>query len=72
MDEVLIRFSHIGQAIFKELDGKDFCASREVSRSLYHFFSDERILQKAYKKRIQEKIHDLTKEVEQNDCFEQS
>ena len=62
MEEILLRFSHIGQAIFKELNGKDFCKSKEVNRSWYHFINNERSLQTAYKYRIQEKIDILTGE----------
>ena len=74
MEEILSRFQHIGEDIFKELNGKDFCKSMEVSRSWNHFIRIERLLQtaykshKAYKKRIQEKIQDLTKEIE-NDPY---
>ena len=64
MEEILLRFSHIGQAIFKELNGRDFCQSREVNRQWYHFISNERALQKAYKKQIEDKIQSLNDEIE--------
>ena len=69
MEEVLSRFPHIGEDIFKELYGKDFLKSMEVSRSWNYFIRNERVLQKAYKahkankKRIQKKIQTLTKEI---------
>ena len=66
MEEVLLRFSHIGHAIFKELNGKDFCISREVGRSWYHFIKSERALKKAYKKRIQGKVQTLNQEIHGN------
>ena len=75
MEEVLLRFPHIGEDIFKELGGKNFCKSMEVSRSWNYFIRNERALQKAYKnhkaykKVIQEKIQTLTKEI---DCWAQS
>ena len=67
MEEILLRFSHIGQAIFKELNGRDFAMSREVNRSWYHFISGERALQKAYRKQIQDKIQILANEIDQNE-----
>ena len=63
MEEIISRFPMIGQAIYKELDRKDFCRSREVNRSWNYFMSNERALQKAYKKRIQEKIQTLKEEI---------
>ena len=62
MEEVLLRFPHIGDNIYKELDSKDFCRSKEVNRSWNYFIRNERILQKDYKKRIQVKIDNLTEE----------
>ena len=65
MEEVLLRFPHIGEGIFKKLNGKDFFKSMEVSRSWNHFISNQRVLQKAYKnhKAIQERIQSLTEEI---------
>ena len=60
MEEILLRFPHIGRAIFKELNGKDFGKSSEVNQSWYHFITNDRALQRIYKKRIQDKIHILT------------
>ena len=62
MEEIILRFSLIGQAIFKELNGRDFCKSKEVTQSWYHFISNERDLQRAYKSRIEDKIHSLTED----------
>ena len=62
MEEILLRFSHIGRAVFIELNGKDFGKSREVNRDWYHFINNERALQKVNKIRIQEKIQTLTEE----------
>ena len=59
MEEILFRFPLIGDNIFKELKGRDFCKSMEVSRSWNYFINNERILQKAYKKRMQDKIEEL-------------
>ena len=64
MEEILLRFSHIGQAIFKELNGRDFCKSREVTQWWYYFISNERALQKAFKKQIQAKIQYLAEETD--------
>ena len=69
MEEILLRFPHIGHHIFKELNYKNFCKSMEVSKSWNYFIKSERVLQnaykahKAYKKRIQEKIQSLTDEI---------
>ena len=69
MEEVLSRFPHIGEDIFKELGGKDFFKSMEVSRSWNFFIKNQKVLQNAYKthkankKRVQEKIQILTKEI---------
>ena len=60
MEEILSRFPNIGDDIFKELDSKDFCKSKEVSRSWSHFISNSR----AYKKGIQDKIQALTEEID--------
>ena len=60
MEETLLRFPHIGDAIFKELNDNDFCKSMEVNRSWNSFINKRRVLQKAYKKRIQHKIQTLT------------
>ena len=64
MEEILLRFSHIGQAIFKELNGRDFCKSREVNRQWLYFINNERVLKNSYKKMIQDKVQDLTDEIE--------
>ena len=70
MEEVLLRFSHIGEGIYKELNGKDFCKSMEVTRSWNYFIRDQRVLQRAYKvhkaigiQRIHKMIQTLTKEI---------
>ena len=70
MEEVLSRFPHIGEGIFKELDGKGFCKSMEVKRSWNYFIRNQRVLQGAYKahklqgkKIIQEKIQSLSEEI---------
>ena len=65
----MLRFPHIGEDIFKELGGRNFCKSMEVSRSWNYFIRNEKVLQraykdhKAYKKIIQAKIQILTKEL---------
>ena len=64
MEEILLRFSHIGRAIFNELDGRDFCTSREVTQSWDLFISNDRVLQRAYKNRIQDNIQTLTEEAD--------
>ena len=66
MEEILSRFPHLGEGIFKELNGKDFCKSMEVKRSWNYFIRNQRVLQKAYKayKAIQEKIQALSNEIE--------
>ena len=66
MEEILLRFSLIGQAIFKELNGRDLCKSKEVNRSWNQFINNEIALQKAYKNRIQEKIQTLDEEIDGN------
>ena len=55
-------------AVFKELNGRDFCNSRKVSRAWNNLISNETALQEAYKKRIQERIQTLTEEIE-NDGY---
>ena len=59
MEEIISRFPHMGEDIFKELNSKDFCKSTEVSRSWNYFIRNQRVLKKAYKKRIQNRIHTL-------------
>ena len=69
MEDILLRFPHIGEDIFKELGGRNFCKSMKVSRSWNYFIRNERVLQraykdyKAYKNIIQVKIQALTKEI---------
>ena len=46
-----------------ELNSKDFCKSKEVTRTWNYFINTERAMQKAYKIRIQEKIQTLTEEI---------
>ena len=48
MEEVLLRFPHIGEGIYKKLNGKDFCKSMEVTRSWNYFIRNQRVLQRAY------------------------
>ena len=68
MEEVLSRFPHIGEGIFKQLNGKDFFKSLVVSQSWNFFIRNQRVLQKAYKvhKAIQERIQTLTEEIKDN------
>ena len=66
MEEILSRFPHIGENIFNELNSKDFCMSKEVNRSWNYFIKNQRILKKACKKRVQEKINNLTIEDPRN------
>ena len=67
MEEVLLRFQHIGEFIFKELNCKDFCKSMEVNRTWNYFIRNQRVLQRAYTAHkapiIQEKIQRLTEEL---------
>ena len=42
MEEILLRFSLIGRAIFKKLNGRDYCKSKEVAQSWHYFISNER------------------------------
>ena len=68
MEEVLSRFPHIGEGIFKELNGADFLKSMEINRSWKYFIDNQRVLQKAYKthkafqQKIQAEIADLEKQ----------
>ena len=70
MEEVLSRFPHIGEGVFKKLNGKNFFKSLEVGRSWNYFIRNQRVLKKAYKdhkaykKQIQDKIQTLTKEID--------
>ena len=66
MEEKLLRFSLIGRAIFKVLNDRDFCKSKEVTQSWNYFITNERALQKAYKNRIQDKIQTLDEEINGN------
>ena len=66
MEEIILRFSHIGRAIFIELNGKDFCKFSEVNRVWYNFITNDRVLQRINKKGIQDKIQILTKECERS------
>ena len=69
MEEILLRFSHIGRAIFIELNGKDFCKSKEVNGAWYHFINNDRALKKVNKKLIQDKIQILTAECKRSRIF---
>ena len=67
MEEVLSRFPHIGEGIFKELNGKDFLKSMEVNRSWKYFIDNQRVLKKSFKthkalhQKIKAEIDDLKK-----------
>ena len=75
MEEIISRFPIIGDYIFEELNGKDFCKAKEVSRTWNCFISNEIVLQraleahKAYKKRIQDEIIILTEECKRSRRF---
>ena len=71
MEEILSRFPIIAQNIFNELDAKDFCSSKEVSRFWNYFIINERALQKSYKRRIQEKIRSLAVEIDNDKNWKQ-
>ena len=43
MDELFIRFPHIGQEIFNELDNKDLAKCRAISQSWRKFIDEEKI-----------------------------
>ena len=64
MEEIISRFPHIGEAFYKELNRKDFCKSMEVNRSWNFFMNNQRVLQNAYKKRIQDKIQTLAEKID--------
>ena len=72
MEEILLRFPHIGNHIFKELNHRAFFKSMEVSKSWNYFIKSERVMQKAYKahkaykQRIVDIIQGLTDEIAMN------
>jgi len=68
MEEIISRFPVIGDSIFQELNGKDFCMSKEVNRSWNYFMNNERVLKKAYKKRIRDKIDIMTIENDKHEA----
>ena len=45
MEEIISRFPHIGEAFFKELDGKNFCNLASLRRR-GHFLPSNRSLRK--------------------------
>ena len=64
MEEILFRFPHIAEDIFKELNGKNFFKAMEVTQSWKYFIDNQRVLQNAYKfhKAIQKRIESLAVE----------
>ena len=70
MEEILFRFPHIAEDIFKELNGKNFFKAMEVTQSWKYFIDNQRVLQiaykthKAYGQKIQAEIADL-----KNQCW---
>ena len=44
MDEILRRFQHIGEQIFKELDNKSFAKCRKADRSWKTFIDNQKFL----------------------------
>ena len=56
MEEIISRFPHIGEDIFKELNSKDFCKSKKICRSWNDFITNQRVLQRDNKNRIEYKI----------------
>ena len=43
MEEVLLRFSHLGEYVFDQLDNKSFARCRIVSKSWKSFVDDEQL-----------------------------
>ena len=43
MEEVLLRFDHIGKQMFARLDNGDLAKCREVGRSLKNFIDEENL-----------------------------
>ena len=43
LDEVLLRFPHLGEKIFNSLGNKSFARCREVNRVWNNFFEDQRL-----------------------------
>ena len=58
MEEIILRFPHIGERTFKKLSNKNLAKCKNVSRTLYHFITNE----KFYKLRVH--YENLQKEVD--------
>ena len=61
MEEIILRFPHIGEQIFKLLDDKSLAESREVSRSWQKFINEEKFYKQIIAKMIEEKKQELDK-----------
>ena len=61
MEEIILRFPHIGEQIFKLLDDKSLAESREVSRSWQQFINEEKFYYQTIAKMIEEKKQELDK-----------
>ena len=61
MEEIILRFPHIGEQIFKLLDDKSLAESREVSRSWQKFINEENFYKQTIAKMIEEKKQELDK-----------
>ena len=59
MEDMLLKFPHVGQQIFKKLSNKNLTKSKEVARTWEHFITNE----KFYK----QKVHYETKQKEKNE-----
>ena len=69
MEEILLRFPHIGHHIFKELNDEDFFKSMKVNQLWKYFISGDFKAHKDLKKRVQGKIQSLTEEIDGNDVL---
>lgn len=60
MEDMLWKFPHIGQQIFKKLSNKNLAKSKEVARTWKHFITNEKFYkQKVYYESKQKKKDDL-------------
>ena len=58
MDEVLLRFPHLGEKTFKKLSNKNLVKCMTVSKTWYHFIQNEKFYKLRAKYENDQKIVD--------------
>ena len=77
MEEIVLRFPHIGERTFKKLSNKNLAKCKTVSRTLYHFITNEKFykqrvhyenLQKVVDRRGKTPLHKLARDGQFSEC----